>query len=171
LQSSFKDPAGLDASAQKFIADFLANLTSTEAAEAKEQEASFAAHKTSLIAEITEKETAVSQETARLWKEIVSRRYEWERRLRLVATVEPVTLKEMAVFARQTLRIQAHSLAVWIYGKGMDVPEESKLIPLEQREQRTRVHSVASFKRAPPKYFPITVPTTKAAKASATAPR
>jgi len=50
-------------------------------------------------------------------------------------------------------------------------PEDSKLIPLEQQQDRTRIHSVAVFKRAPPIYFPISYPKTEAAKASATAPR
>jgi len=171
VQSSFKDPAALDMSAQRFVASFMSNLSSTEREVATEQEASFKAHKQSLLAEIQEKETTVSQETGRLWKEILSRRYEWNRRHLLEAAVQPLTLKELIVFARTVLQIQAHSLAVWIYGKGMDIPEDSKLIPLEQQQDRTRIHSVAVFKRAPPIYFPISYPKTEAAKASATAPR
>jgi len=171
VQSSFKDPAALDMSAQRFVGDFLSNMSSTEPAVAKEQLSSFEAHKQSLLAEIQEKETTVSQETGRLWKEIMTRRYQWYRRDLLKAAVQPLTLDELIAFARDTLQIQKHSLAVWIYGKGMAIPEDSTLIPLEQRQDRSRIHSVASFKRAPPTYFPISYPTTEAKTASATAPR
>jgi len=171
VQSSFNDPASLDMSAQRFVGDFLSNMSSTEPAVAKEQLSSFEAHKQSLLAEIQEKETTVSQETGRLWKEIMTRRYQWYRRDLLKAAVQPLTLDELIAFARDTLQIQKHSLAVWIYGKGMAIPEDSTLIPLEQRQDRSRIHSVASFKRAPPTYFPISYPTTEAKTASATAPR
>jgi insulysin len=127
IQSSFKDPAALDASAQRFVSDFMSNLSSTAPAVAREQEAAFKAHKQSLLAEIREKETSVSQETGRLWKEILSRRYDWYRRQQLEAAVLPLTLKELVVFARGVLRIEAHSLAVWIYGKGMEIPEDAKV--------------------------------------------
>jgi hypothetical protein len=61
IQSSFKEPKALDASAQRFVKEFMSNLSSTDAGMAHEQEDAFQAHKAALLAEVREKETAVSQ--------------------------------------------------------------------------------------------------------------
>ena len=72
----------------------------------------------------------VSQETQRLWKEITIRRYAWNRRQELAASLATLTLSEIGAFARELLRVKAHSMGVWIYGKGSEVPEDAAPIPI-----------------------------------------
>ena len=167
IQSSFKDPAALDASAQRFLRAFLHNITAGGAGVAAE----FQAHKAALRASILEKDTKVSQETQRLWKEITIRRYAWNRRQELAASLATLTLSEVGAFARELLRVKAHSIGVWIYGKGSEVPEDAALIPIEQRQDRTRIHSVGAFKNSDPAYWPLRMPALSAQQAAAVAPK
>ena len=113
----------------------------------------------------------VSQETQRLWKEITIRRYAWNRRQELVASLATLTLSEVGAFARELLRVKAHSIGVWIYGKGSAVPEDAALIPIEQRQDRTRIHSVGAFKNSDPAYWPLRMPALSAQQAAAVAPK
>mmetsp|Transcript_42106 Transcript_42106/g.86001 ORF Transcript_42106/g.86001 Transcript_42106/m.86001 type:complete len:1067 (-) Transcript_42106:67-3267(-) len=158
IQSSFKDPKELDFSARRFLDGFVGNLSKTEGKV-------FEAHKASVLADILEKETSVGQQTIRFWGEIKKKRFDWQRRQHLVDALAPVTLQEVAEYAKELTKLQSHSLAVWIYGKGMEPPAE--LDALEGVQGRSRVHSVTAFKKAPPAYWPNQIPTPPPAPAAA----
>jgi len=158
IQSSLKDPAALDRSARRFIRSFLTNLTTMS-------EHTFTNHKSALMAEIQEKETSMSQETSRLWREISLRRYDWDRKQRLLLSLSPVSLSDMRSFARQTFDLSGHSMAVWVYGKGMEPPTA---LPSSEEdegggegegkgEQRKLVGSISSFKTGKA-FFPLGAP-------------
>jgi len=150
IQSSVKDPEGLELSARHFVDGFVANLTNGYDAKV------FESFKTSVLDSILEKETSVGEQTIRFWGEIKKKRYDWTRRDKLVETLKPITLKEVTEYAKELTKLQSHSLAVWIYGKGMEPPTE--LDAIEGARGRTRIHSVTTFKKTPPVYWPNEIP-------------
>jgi len=149
IQSSFKDPPQLDLSARRFIDGFVTNMTSMP----KEK---FQAHKTALISQIEEKEVTISQETGRLWGEIIKKRYEWSRRKHLVEALKAVSLQDMAKFSKELIDLNSHSLSSWIYGKARDVPDDQSI--MLKGDVRQRIPSISDFKRSNPPYFPVEVP-------------
>jgi insulysin len=151
VQSSFKDPPQLEASARSFLDGFVGNLSHMP----KEK---FGEHKVSLLAQIEEKEVSMGEETARLWKEILIKRYQWDRKERLAAALASIDLPQLATFARTLVDVPRHSLSVGIYGQGRDPPREL-LAPGDVRE---RIWSMASFKGLPPPYWGLELPASPA---------
>jgi secreted Zn-dependent insulinase-like peptidase len=151
VQSSFKDPPQLEASARSFLDGFVGNLSHMP----KEK---FGEHKVSLLAQIEEKEVSMGEETARLWKEILIKRYQWDRKERLAAELASIDLPQLAIFARTLVDVPRHSLSVGIYGQGRDPPREL-LAPGDVRE---RIWSMASFKGLPPPYWGLELPASPA---------
>jgi len=148
VQSSFKEPPALEASARSFLQGFVANMTAMPSK-------TFQAHKTSLLAMIEEKETSVAEETSRLWKEILVKRYQWNRQKLLIDALKPITLADLTTFAQTISQVDRRSLSVGIYGQGKDPPRDL-LAPDDRRE---RIWSMASFKGLPPPYWTLDLPT------------
>eukprot|EP00291_Cryptomonas_curvata_P005896 CAMPEP_0172199716 /NCGR_PEP_ID=MMETSP1050-20130122/28854_1 /TAXON_ID=233186 /ORGANISM="Cryptomonas curvata, Strain CCAP979/52" /LENGTH=1032 /DNA_ID=CAMNT_0012876793 /DNA_START=103 /DNA_END=3197 /DNA_ORIENTATION=- len=140
IQSSFKDPRELDRSARSFVDGFVRNMSTMP-------EQMFEAHKQALLARIREKDTTMSDETGRLWGEIVKRRFAWDRQQQLEEALAPLNLEGVAAAARSMIDLTAHSLAVWVYGKDMQPPDDPALLEGGDSERRTRIHSIAAYKR------------------------
>jgi len=92
----------------------------------------FGKHKSALILVKEEKDKTLVQETNRLWNEIASHRYAWNRALDEVEELQRITKEQILAFFDRSLSLPFRSvLVVEMYGNQFPIPSpnEHQLLP------------------------------------------
>jgi len=127
IQSNTKDAAFLDDRIEHFFQtslEMLQNLSQEE----------FQKNINALIVQTLEKDKRLAQETTRLWEEIVSRKYIFDRAQREVEEIKTFTKDDVIQFFKQfVLQVETRSkISVQVFSASRtiptDVPPRSKLI-------------------------------------------